>query len=86
MTIDDLPHLHEVAPGFWTAYGYCGRGVALATKMGEVLAFKVMGREGETTDYPVTPLRRIPLHPLRQPLAAALIGYHRLRDALGFPA
>lgn len=86
MTIDDLPHLHEVAPGFWTAYGYCGRGVALATKMGEVLALKVMGRGDETTDYPVTPLRRIPLHPLRQPLAAALIGYHRLRDALGFPA
>ena len=38
------------------------------------------------TDYPVTPLQRIPLYPLRQPLAAAIIAYHRLRDALGFPA
>ena len=86
MTIDDLPHLHELAPGLWTAYGYCGRGVALATKMGEVLAAKVMGRMSDATDYPVTPLRRIPLQPLHQPLAAALITWHRLRDALGFPA
>ena len=86
MTIDDLPHLHELAPGLWSAYGYCGRGVALATKMGEVLAAKVMGRTSEASEYPVTPLRRIPLHPIRQPLAAALITYHRLRDTLGFPA
>lgn len=86
MTIADLPRLHQLAPGLWTGYGYCGRGVAMATKMGEVLAAKVLGRTNELTDYPVTPLQRIPLYPLRQPLAAAIIAYHRLRDALGIPA
>ena len=86
MTIDDLPRLHQLAPGLWTGYGYCGRGVAMATKMGEVLAAKVLGRTNELTDYPVTPLERIPLHPLRQPIAGAIIAYHRLRDALGIPA
>ena len=38
ITRDWLPHLAEVAPGVWAALGYCGRGVAMATTMGLVLA------------------------------------------------
>ncbi|SMG55719.1 NAD(P)/FAD-dependent oxidoreductase [Paraburkholderia susongensis] len=86
MTIDDLPRVHELAPGIWTAYGYCGRGVAMATALGRVLADAVNGVPAQSLDFPVTPLRRIPFFPARQVGAALAINWYRLRDALGHPA
>ena len=44
ITLDDLPHVHALAPGLWTAAGYCGRGVALAVCLGEMLATLALGR------------------------------------------
>jgi glycine/D-amino acid oxidase-like deaminating enzyme len=86
MTLDDLPHLHALAPGLWTAIGYCGRGVALAVCLGETLAALAEGTHADAVDYPVTPLQRVPLHPLRQPAAAAAITYYRVKDRLGLPS
>ncbi|MDH5858113.1 NAD(P)/FAD-dependent oxidoreductase [Lampropedia aestuarii] len=83
MTVDDLPHLHELADGLWTAYGYCGRGVALGTAMGRVLSQALRGLPVQ--DFPVTPVRRIPLYPLRQVGAVAALQWYRLRDAMGYP-
>ncbi len=80
ITRDWLPHLAEVAPGIWTVLGYCGRGVAMATTMGLVLADIVNGRG--LPAYPVLALKPIPLHPLRQPLLRAAIAYYRVRDAM----
>lgn len=80
ITRDWLPHLAELAPGVWTALGYCGRGVAMATTMGQVLADVLNG--GERPAYPVTALKPIPLYPLQQPLLRAAIAYYRVRDAI----
>jgi len=33
-----VPHLHELAPGLRAALGYNGRGVAMATVLGTLLA------------------------------------------------
>jgi len=80
ITRDWLPHLAEVAPGVWTALGYCGRGVAMATTMGQVLADAVAG--GAAPAYPLTALKPIPLYRLRRPLLRAVIAYYRVRDAM----
>ena len=86
ITLDDLPHVHALAPGLWTAVGYCGRGVALAVCLGEMLAALALGGRAEDAAFPVTPLRRMPFYPLRQPGAAAAITYYRIKDRLGLPS
>ncbi|EHK66736.1 NAD(P)/FAD-dependent oxidoreductase [Achromobacter arsenitoxydans] len=86
MTMDDLPHMHRLAPGIWTAYGYCGRGVAMGTALGRVLTDAVRGVPLDKLDYPVTPVGRMPFYPARQFGAALAINWYRLRDALGYPA
>lgn len=85
MTIDDLPHLHELADGLWTAYGYCGRGMAMGTALGRVLGEALRGKPLAQLDYPVTGLQRLPLYPVRQLSAVAALQWFRLRDALGYP-
>jgi glycine/D-amino acid oxidase-like deaminating enzyme len=90
LTLDWLPHLAEPAPGLWSSSGYCGRGVAMATTMGQVLANRVLGgalaRSDPALDFPVKPLRRVPFWALRKPGVGAAITWFRLREALGFPA
>lgn len=80
LTRDWLPHLAEVATGLWTTLGYCGRGVAMATTMGQVLG--EMLNTGREPEYPVAALKRIPLHSLRVPVLRAGIAYYRALDAL----
>lgn len=90
LTRDWMPHLAQLAPGLWTSLGYCGRGVAMATAMGHVLADRVLGgelaRSDAALDYPVKPLERVPLWRWRKPLVAAAIGWFRAREAMGIPA
>lgn len=86
MTMDDLPRVHRLAPGIWTAYGYCGRGVAMGTALGRVLTDAIRGVPDSQLDYPVTPVARMPFYPARQLGAALAINWYRLRDALGYPA
>lgn len=79
-TIDFLPHLHELSPGLLSVTGYNGRGVALATTVGRVLAEAIIGqRDSADLDIPRTPLRPLPLHALLRRLAPLqLINYRRL--------
>jgi glycine/D-amino acid oxidase-like deaminating enzyme len=86
MTADHFPHLHEVEPGLLTALGYNGRGVAMATAMGKVLADKATGVAERDLDFPVTRLKPVPLHRLRKPLVSLLVAWNRLRDRLDMPA
>lgn len=90
LTADWLPHLAEPAPGLWSGSGYCGRGVAMATTMGRVLANRVLGGELARSDpaleFPVTQLGAVPFWSFRKPGVAAAIGWFRLRETLGIPA
>jgi glycine/D-amino acid oxidase-like deaminating enzyme len=61
VTGDHYPHLHELAPGMMTALGYNGRGVAMATAMGRLLARWAGGQAADELGFPVTPVR--PLAP-----------------------
>jgi sarcosine oxidase len=82
--IQDLPQLCRLAPNAWSVLGFGGRGIALATALGAVLARKITEDESVDFDYPVTPLRSIPWHRLRAPALTAAMAYYRAKDALGF--
>jgi glycine/D-amino acid oxidase-like deaminating enzyme len=83
LTTDHLPHLHELEPGIMTALGYNGRGVAMATAMGKLLAEQASGKARADLDFPVTGLRPIPFHALRKPAVAATTAWYKIRDRLG---
>ncbi|MEL0614261.1 FAD-binding oxidoreductase [Marinomonas arenicola] len=53
-TPDVLPHLHEPQPGILAGLGYNGRGVAMGTVMGRVIAERILGKSAEDLEIPVT--------------------------------
>lgn len=83
MTADHLPHLSRLGDGVMSATGFNGRGLALGTAMGRVLADWAAGAPEAELDFPVTPMRPIPFHTLRKPAVRAAVVLFRLRDALG---
>lgn len=82
MTADHLPHLHELAPGLLAALGYNGRGVAMATVMGRLLARRMLGMPAEEIGFPVTAVHPMRLHACSGLGVRATIQYLRLRDGL----
>lgn len=82
LTIDHYPHLHELAPGLWAGLGYNGRGVAMATMMGKVLADRALDTAQPAFEFPASPPRPVPLHALRGVAVTATRAYYRFRDAL----
>ncbi|MDX6751958.1 FAD-binding oxidoreductase [Geminicoccaceae bacterium 1502E] len=84
LTEDHLPHLHEPQPGLVTGLGYNGRGVAMATAMGRVLAERAAGAEPADLDFPVTGLREVPFHALRRPIVGTIAAWYAVRDRLSF--
>ena len=62
--------------------GYNGRGVAMATVMGKLLAERALGVSRTQIGWPVTPIAPIPLHRWRLPAMAAVVHWKRFRDWL----
>jgi glycine/D-amino acid oxidase-like deaminating enzyme len=82
MTQDHMPHLHELGPGLLAGLGYNGRGVAMGTVMGRLLARWALGMAPDELGFPVTPLRTVPLHAFSGLGVRATIQYLRLADTL----
>jgi glycine/D-amino acid oxidase-like deaminating enzyme len=82
MTPDHLPHLHELAPGLLAGLGYNGRGVAMATMMGRILATWASGTHWENLPFPVTSVSPMGLHQFARMGARLAIQYWRLRDGM----
>jgi glycine/D-amino acid oxidase-like deaminating enzyme len=82
LTADHLPHLHEPRPGVLSALGYNGRGVAMATAMGRLLAARALGATPDQIGWPVTPIAPIPLHRWRLPAMALVVRWKRFQDWL----
>ena len=80
MTPDQVPHLHEPAPGLLAGLGYNGRGVAMATVLGKILAERAQGTPPEALPFPTEPVQPIPLHGLRLPAIAAAVVWKRFLD------
>jgi glycine/D-amino acid oxidase-like deaminating enzyme len=83
MTTDHYPHIHEPEAGVTICLGYNGRGVAMATVMGALLAARIAGISARF-DMPISPLHRIPLHAFWRTGVRAAIIRGRFSDWLGF--
>ena len=80
LTRDHLPHVHQPAPGLTVFLGYNGRGVAMATVLGTLVAAHLVAPAANPLPLPVTGIRPIPLHALHRIYATALLQMYRLSD------
>ena len=62
VTQDHLPHIHQPASGVFAGLGCNGRGVAMSTVMGRLLAEAAMGKASSELPLPVTALKKYPFH------------------------
>lgn len=83
LTLDHLPHIHAPAPGLFVGLGCNGRGVALASQVGPLLARLCDGAPPESLPIPVTSIAPIPLHFLRRPALEGAAAWFRVLDAVG---
>ena len=82
LTLDHVPHIHELAEGLFSGLGFNGRGVAMATMFGKVLAGHAMGKAKADAFLPVTPMPRVPLGRLRDQGIAVALTWKRVMDSL----
>jgi len=80
LTLDHLPKICALGPGIWSGAGYNGRGVAMATATGRLLARCAGGAPADSLPLPPTQPRPLPLHALRGPAIGLAVGWKRLLD------
>jgi glycine/D-amino acid oxidase-like deaminating enzyme len=80
LTADHLPHMHEPRPGVLIGLGYNGRGVAMATLMGKLLADRALGSSPAQVGWPEMPITPIPFHAWRLPVMSLIVHWKRLQD------
>jgi len=78
---EHFPHIYELGPGLWSWIGCNGRGVALATAMGGVMARLLEGADPASLPLPVERPRPLPLHGLKTAASRAMLPLYRWRDA-----
>lgn len=82
MTTDFLPRLHRLGKTGFAGIGCNGRGIAMTTQLGRVLADAAMGTPVDRLPVPLRRLRQIPLHALTPLAVSAGLIKARLTDAL----
>ncbi|MEL7253387.1 MAG: FAD-binding oxidoreductase [Pseudomonadota bacterium] len=60
MTPDQLPKVHQLDDGLWTAIGYSGRGITTGTLFGQALAELLTGMDPLNLPLPVTTMAQAP--------------------------
>jgi glycine/D-amino acid oxidase-like deaminating enzyme len=81
ITLDRLPHVHELAPGVLAWLGCNGRGLALSTAIGGELARACLGAPLASLPLPFTSLRPVPGHALAAGKETLALVYYRYRDS-----
>ncbi len=84
ITPDHLPHVHEPSPDALIYLGCNGRGVALATTMGQQLANRILKGADAQLDLPVSAIKPLRFHALWPIGVHTAMLWGRLRDAVGF--
>ncbi|HLI10355.1 MAG TPA: FAD-binding oxidoreductase [Alphaproteobacteria bacterium] len=80
VTLDDFPHLGRLDGNLWYALGYGGRGVALTTLLGKLLAQLIVGRAIDAGPMTANRFRPIPFHQFRIPVMQLVAAWYKLRD------
>lgn len=84
ITLNRMPCFARPAPGVWSASGYSGHGVAMATLAGKLMADAVRGQAGGFDLMASLPQPRFPGGvALRAPLLALAMTWYAMRDRLG---
>ena len=83
ITADQYPHLHEPAPGLTIGLGYNGRGIAMATAMGRLLARRVLGAGPDELDLPLSPIQPMRFHRFWKLGVALRMAAGGVREKLG---
>ncbi|MBZ9708222.1 FAD-binding oxidoreductase [Mesorhizobium sp. ESP7-2] len=83
---DFLPHLLDLGPGLIAARACNGRGIAMTTAMGKVLADWAAGAEARDLPLPFAPPAPIPFHALLRHAPNMLLGWSILRDRMDHAA
>jgi glycine/D-amino acid oxidase-like deaminating enzyme len=79
---DFLPHLIDLGRGLMAARACNGRGIAMTTAMGKVLADWAAGTEGNHLPLPLAPPAPIPFHGILRYAPNVLLPWSMLRDWL----
>ena len=84
ITINRMPYFERIRPNLYTAAGYSGHGVALATFAGKIIAAAIIG---QSEDFDI--MSRIPTHrfpggrAMRAPVLKLAMMWYAMRDRLG---
>jgi glycine/D-amino acid oxidase-like deaminating enzyme len=81
VTLDHLPKIFELGPGMWSGGCYNGRGVAMATAMGQLLVACANGATADNIPLPIKKPRPLPLHGLRGPAIGVAVAWKQMLDA-----
>jgi glycine/D-amino acid oxidase-like deaminating enzyme len=81
VTRDRYPRLHEPAPGLIAVFGYSGRGIAMATTMGRIVAERICGLASKDLDFPITEVRTVRFRRWWKPVVACRLKWGVIRDA-----
>lgn len=79
---DFLPHLVDLGPGLIAGFACNGRGIAMTTAMGKVIADWAAGTEARDLPIPFGPPAPIPFHPFLRHAPSMLLPWSILRDRL----
>jgi len=82
MTKDTLPFMHQIAPGLIAGMGFNGRGVAMGSMMGTLLADYLLSDTQTEPAFPLTQPDKYKMHAFRDIGASAAIKWFTLRDYL----
>lgn len=84
ITMNRMPHFAQTRPGLWSASGYSGHGVAMATLAGRMIAEAIQGQTDRFDVMARVPSPRFPGGAaLRWPLLVSAMTWYGLRDKLG---
>jgi len=82
MTKDSLPFMHRMAPGLTAGMGYNGRGVAMGSLMGKLLAKSVLDTPDSELGFPITVPSKFKMHAFSNLGVSAAVKWAALRDYL----
>ncbi len=81
LTLGYFPYIFDLGPGLWAGGGYMGRGVAMATAMGTLLAKCAGGAKSSDLPFSPTKPKPIPFHAFRRPGVEIAVAWKRMLDA-----
>ena len=83
LTVDAYPRVHRPERNLLIALGYSGRGVALATALGQQLAAACQNENVESLALPLTRVPQVLFHPFWRMGVAVRVAYGTLVDGIG---